>query len=130
MGGQGTQDSQSRFPRANKSQRKSRKETHHPDIALLVIVCVLSLRERRFSREEKEGSLGLFQYVMQQKICLFVSLFIYCFVCNHRINNKYDFICVFRLALDVTRVLQREKCVSFVSFHHHSICCDLPEICN
>lgn len=130
MGGQGTQDSQSRFPRANKSQRKSRKETYHPDIALLVIVCVLSMRERRFSREQKEGGLGLFQYVMQQKICLFNYLFIYRFVCNQRINNKYNFICVFKLALDVTCVLQRDRCFSFALFHHHGICCKLPEICN
>lgn len=50
----------------------------HPDIALVVVVCVLHLGEEKFSREQKEGNLSVFQYLSERKInCVFINIYLH-----------------------------------------------------
>lgn len=81
MGDQGTQDCQSKFPRANKSW-KSRRESCNTLTLLSLSLFVYSIWVKEGSpgrkKKKKKGILSVFQYLSEQKID-YVFIYIFAF---------------------------------------------------
>lgn len=86
--------------------KRKRREAQYPVIAPLVIACLLSLREGKFSKEEKEEFGPLPARYATKDSCFFA--------CNQKANSKCDFICIFELWTLFVHCSEKDALIYFI----------------